>query len=394
MRPIALVLALAASLNAPAAFAAAPDRSALDRARRAYNAGRYDAAIGAARHALEVPDQVDAARLVLARALLERFRTSSLPGDLVEARDTLRAISLPALAADRALRADGRLRPVAVPHRPLRRGRRAVRYRARVLRPAPAGSRDRLLDWWASALDRQVQESGADATELYGRVLERMELEARRDPSCAAAAYWIAAAARGLGRLDRAWQAAMAAWVRTGLTPDRAAALRADLDRLVLTAIIPDRAREHGPGQERPARGRRHDDHRLGALQGRLGALTARTVVAATMSAPPASAHGPGRSPCASHAHTGFSTGSASSSSDASSAVTWRTPFDRHRYASPIWNTPSQISATQSNVTAPVIGNPSGRHIAAATMFPDTTVFSVARGSARATARSPITVSA
>ena len=114
---------------------------------------------------------------------------------------------------------------------------------------APAGSRDRLLDWWASALDRQVQESGADASELYGRVLERMELEARRDPSCAAAAYWIAAAARGLGRLDRAWQAAMAAWVRTGLTLDRAAALRADLDRLVLTAIIPDRARGMGPAR-------------------------------------------------------------------------------------------------------------------------------------------------
>ena len=41
----------------------------------------------------------------------------------------------------------------------------------------------------------------------------------------------------------------MAAWVRTALTPDRAAALRADLDRLVLTAIIPDRARETGPAR-------------------------------------------------------------------------------------------------------------------------------------------------
>src|SRR5215204_2206663 len=97
MRPIAFVLALAASLNAAAAFAAVPDRSVLDRARRAYNAGRYDAAIGAARRALDIPDQVDAARLVMARALLERFRTSSLAGDLVEAHDALRAISLPAL---------------------------------------------------------------------------------------------------------------------------------------------------------------------------------------------------------------------------------------------------------------------------------------------------------
>ena len=79
MRPIALVLALVASLNAPDAFAAAPDRGALDRARRAYNEGRYDAAIGAARHRSDVPDQVDAARLVLARALLERYRDSRRP---------------------------------------------------------------------------------------------------------------------------------------------------------------------------------------------------------------------------------------------------------------------------------------------------------------------------
>ncbi len=249
MRPIALVLTLAVSLNAAAAFAAAPDRSALDRARRAYNAGRYDAAIGAARKALAMPDQVDAARLVIARALLERFRTSSLPGDLIEARDALRAVSLPRLPETERyelmvgfgqwLFLTGRF------------GAAAELFDTALgsAGGAPAVSRDRLLDWWASALDHHVQESGGDAAELYGRVLERMEQEARRDPSSAAAAYWIAAAARGLGRLERAWQAAMAAWVRTGLTEDRAPALRADLDRLVLTAIIPDRARGTGPAR-------------------------------------------------------------------------------------------------------------------------------------------------
>jgi hypothetical protein len=41
----------------------------------------------------------------------------------------------------------------------------------------------------------------------------------------------------------------MAAWVRTGLT-DRAIALRSDLDRLVLTAIIPDRARGMGSARD------------------------------------------------------------------------------------------------------------------------------------------------
>src|SRR6185503_3603269 len=103
MRPIALVVALVATLNTPDAFAAALDRDALNRARTAYNDGRYDAAIGAARQSLDVPDQVDAARLVLARALLERYRASTESRDLVEARDTLRAIDAARLPAGERL---------------------------------------------------------------------------------------------------------------------------------------------------------------------------------------------------------------------------------------------------------------------------------------------------
>ena len=245
MRPIALVLALLASLNAPDASAATPDRSALNRARQAYNDGRYDAAVGAARHAIEVPDQADAGRLVMARALLERYRVKSDTRDLVEAREALRTIDVaPLPTSERCelmvgfgqwLFFTGRF------------GAAAELFDTALglaTAAASADSRDRLLDWWASALDRHVQEAGGNAQELYGQVLARMEQEARNDPSSAAAAYWIAAAARGVGRLDRAWQAAMAAWVRTGLTPSRTAALRVDLDRLVLTAIIPERARE------------------------------------------------------------------------------------------------------------------------------------------------------
>ena len=117
-----------------------------------------------------------------------------------------------------------------------------------------------------------------------------MEQEARNEPASAAAGYWIAAAARGLGELDRAWQAAMAAWVRTGLTPSRAEVLRGDLDRLVLTAIIPDRARGTSAAPRWPAGGGRHHGHGVGTLQGRVGAFNARTTVAATMRTPPASA--------------------------------------------------------------------------------------------------------
>jgi hypothetical protein len=52
----------------------------------------------------------------------------------------------------------------------------------------------------------------------------------------------LVAATRGTGDLDRAWAAAAAAWVRAALAPDRGATLRADLDRLVTQALIPDRA--------------------------------------------------------------------------------------------------------------------------------------------------------
>lgn len=57
-----------------------------------------------------------------------------------------------------------------------------------------------------------------------------------------------------------------------------------------------------------------------------LASLHDFAVVASRIIAPPTSDQGPGRSACTSHAHTGFSTGSRSSKSEASSAVTDRKP--------------------------------------------------------------------
>src|SRR5438128_786427 len=57
---------------------------------------------------------------------------------------------------------------------------------------------------------------------------------------------------------------------------------------------------------------------------GPLRSLHPRQAVVIRMSAPPASVQGPGRSPWNSHAHTGLSTGSTNSSSEASRAGTWR----------------------------------------------------------------------
>jgi hypothetical protein len=48
-------------------------------------------------------------------------------------------------------------------------------------------------------------------------------------------------ATRGSGETLEAWDAAIAGWVRARLAGSRSAALRADLDKLVLQGIIPDR---------------------------------------------------------------------------------------------------------------------------------------------------------
>ena len=62
-------------------------------------------------------------------------------------------------------------------------------------------------------------------------------------PGSATASYWLAAAARGRGDLLAAWDAAEAGWLRASLASDHGVALREDLDRLMLRAIVPERAR-------------------------------------------------------------------------------------------------------------------------------------------------------
>jgi hypothetical protein len=70
-----------------------------------------------------------------------------------------------------------------------------------------------------------------------------MARELARNPGSAAAAYWIVVGMRGAGDPGGAWNAAIAGWVRARLAGSRSAALRADLDKLVLEGIIPDRVR-------------------------------------------------------------------------------------------------------------------------------------------------------
>jgi hypothetical protein len=107
-------------------------------------------------------------------------------------------------------------------------------------------ARDSALDWWATAVDRHAQIDPTHRAALYRRIVQRMETELRSNPGSTAAGYWLPAAARSLGDVDRAWHAAVAGYLRARIAPDRGAALRADLDRLVHTAIIPERAKQAG----------------------------------------------------------------------------------------------------------------------------------------------------
>jgi hypothetical protein len=223
----------------------------LAQARLHYNAAQYDEAIAAATAARTQPGQEDAAALVLGRSHIERFRRSADPDDLSAAREALRSLD-PASLVPRD-RTDfivglGETLFFESSFGPAAEIFESVLDTA--IETVPGG-RERLLDWWATAIDRVASRAGAgERAARYGTVVDRMKAELVVNPGSAAAAYWLAAGTRGLGDLEGAWQAAIAGWVRAVLTPDRGAALRADLDRLVVQAIIPERARQDGPRED------------------------------------------------------------------------------------------------------------------------------------------------
>jgi hypothetical protein len=226
---------------ASVAAAGAPDQIAV--ARRLYNEGKFDEALDAARKALTIPATASSARLVMGRIQIERYRRTPGAATLDDAKSALRAVDPRAL--DQRERIELQVGLATLLYFEDRFG-----AAAELLDPVVDSSatlapdaHERALEWWATALDRQAQaQPAAERTPVYVRISERMEQELRRDSGSGPASYWLAAAARGAGDIERAWSAVTAGWIRASLVRDRGVTLKADLDRLMTTAIIPDRA--------------------------------------------------------------------------------------------------------------------------------------------------------
>ena len=251
MRPVFVLAAAVLTLTQPL-YAA----DALSEARRLYNSGQYDAAERAARDAARTPATAEGARVVLGRIQLERYRLAEAP-DVLETGlltglssgiATLRAVDPRGLdARDRTELTIGLAEGLYLEDR---FGAAGALFESIIDASAQLGpvAHERVLDWWATSLDRQAQAqagpSGAtvERGRIYERIVTRMSSEIARDPGSTPAGYWLAAAARGAGDLERAWGEANASWVRAMLSRDRGVALRADLDRLVVKALIPERA--------------------------------------------------------------------------------------------------------------------------------------------------------
>lgn len=244
-----MAVAVAAVLSG--ATPGAAEAPALVKARSLYNAGDFDGAIAAAIEAGRDPSSADAAALVQARAHLERHRLRPDAGDLPSAREALSRVRAEALSPrDHVDYLVGLAQSLYLSE--------TYGAAAEIFDSALAQSfllnraeRLQLLDWWASSADRSARSRPAERrSALFERVLARMEDELARDAGNPVANYWLAVAARGIGDIDRAWDAAIAAWVRAGQAANGGDTLRADLDKLVTEAIIPDRTRNRRDGAE------------------------------------------------------------------------------------------------------------------------------------------------
>ena len=221
---------------------AAAEPPELAKARTLYNAGSYDEAIAAASE-VRSTEWLPAAQLVIARSHLDRYRRSSQPDDLVAGRRALAAAAgAPLTPRDRVDLLVGLGQSLYFSDE---YGAAAGVFDNALAQGFLLNRHDRLLllDWWATAEDRAAQAHVNDRQSRFERLRRRMEEELRRDAENPSANYWLVVGARGSGDVQGAWDAAVAAWVRSTFFRDGADTLRADLDRVVTQAIIPERSR-------------------------------------------------------------------------------------------------------------------------------------------------------
>jgi hypothetical protein len=242
MRLVATTFAVVGLCMAAATVAAADRADALSTARGLYNARQFEAAITAAAEAHSVAALADSADLIAARSYLERFRETESPDDLDSGRDRLRRLD------PRRLTPRERVEYLVGLGEALyfeeSYGAAAATFASAIARSdLGADGSDRVLDWWATAVDEEArQRPDIERQQIYQRLRERMQRELERRES-ATAAYWVAASARAQGDLQAAWDAALAAWVRATLAADGGRALRDDIDALMERAIVPERAK-------------------------------------------------------------------------------------------------------------------------------------------------------
>ena len=223
-------------------------RADLAKARSLYNQRQFDGAIAAALAAQKTPATADAATVVLARAHLERYRERVDPADLSAARAALGTVRVAGLdGRDHIdfLMALGEALFFEDDY-----GAAALLFESGLDGAFAQGpvAGEAMLDWWGSAVERHADVLGRDQrARTFGRLRDRMALHLAQSPGSAAAAYWVVVGTRGAGDPAGAWDAAIAGWVRARMASSRSASLRADLDKLVIEGIIPDRVRSAPP---------------------------------------------------------------------------------------------------------------------------------------------------
>src|SRR4029078_5551553 len=170
----------------------------LAEARAYYNQELFELAMKSAAAARDDETVAEEASLIIARANLERYRKTQHTQNLTAARDALRVVDATKLSPRNQVEltlglgewlfSDGRYGPAAELFATALGKDDAV----------PAGARDRILDWWATSVDRHAQVTPLHRTELYERIVNRMDAELREHPGSTAATYWLPAAARSI----------------------------------------------------------------------------------------------------------------------------------------------------------------------------------------------------